>query len=153
MQSPKTKQSDRITLERGPICFSFCKGGTQVSLHHQKQRYQSTCHGSAVSTRMRVRSLALLSGFRIWCCCELWCRSQTRLGSSIAVAVVEASSYSSSLTFSLGTSLCHRCIPKKRKERKAEVSTNTIVKGLYCFVSSFFICDVLAALCLRTMGA
>ena len=24
--------------------------------------------------RLWVQSLALLSGLRIWCCCELWCR-------------------------------------------------------------------------------
>ena len=35
-----------------------------------------------------VRSLASLSGLRIWCCCELWCRSQMLLGSCIAVAVL-----------------------------------------------------------------
>ena len=29
------------------------------------------------SMRLRVRSLASLSGLMIWCCCELWCRSQT----------------------------------------------------------------------------
>ena len=34
-----------------------------------------------------VRSLALLSGLRIWCYRELWCRLQMRLGSGIAVAV------------------------------------------------------------------
>ena len=39
------------------------------------------------SMRMQVRSLALLSGLRIHHCCELWCRSQTRLRSHIAVAV------------------------------------------------------------------
>ena len=39
-----------------------------------------------VSTRKQVRSLASLSGLRIWCFGELWCRSQTRLGSRIAVA-------------------------------------------------------------------
>ena len=38
--------------------------------------------------RLQVRSLASLSGLRIWCCRELWCRSQTWLGSHIAVAVV-----------------------------------------------------------------
>ena len=32
-------------------------------------------------------SVALLSGLRIQRCRELWCRSQTRLGSHIAVAV------------------------------------------------------------------
>ena len=36
----------------------------------------------------QFRSLALLSGLRIQRCYELWCRSQMRLGSGIAVAVV-----------------------------------------------------------------
>ena len=36
---------------------------------------------------MRVRSLASLSGLRIQCCLELWCRSKTWLGPSVAVAV------------------------------------------------------------------
>ena len=34
-----------------------------------------------------VRSLALLSGLRIRHCHELWCRSQTQLGSRVAVAL------------------------------------------------------------------
>ena len=38
--------------------------------------------------RLRVRSLASLSGLRIWHCCELWCRSQRRLGSGITLTVV-----------------------------------------------------------------
>ena len=37
--------------------------------------------------RTRVWSLVSLSGLRTWCCYELWCRSQTWLGSRIAVAV------------------------------------------------------------------
>ena len=37
--------------------------------------------------RLRVRSLASLSGFRIRCCHELWCRSQAGLGSCVAVVV------------------------------------------------------------------
>jgi len=37
---------------------------------------------------LQLRSLSLLCGLRIWCCRELWCRSQTRLGFCIAVAVV-----------------------------------------------------------------
>ena len=37
--------------------------------------------------RLRVQSLALLSGLRIWHSHELWCRSQMRLRSSVAVAV------------------------------------------------------------------
>ena len=35
---------------------------------------------------MQVQSLALLSGLRIWRCRELWCRSQMRLGSGVAVS-------------------------------------------------------------------
>ena len=37
--------------------------------------------------RLSVRSLALLNGLRIWRCHELWCGSQMRLRSGIAVAV------------------------------------------------------------------
>ena len=42
--------------------------------------------------RLRVQALASLSGLRIWHCRELWCRSQTQLGSGVTVALVEASS-------------------------------------------------------------
>ena len=35
-----------------------------------------------------VRSLASLSGLRIQRCYELWCRSQTWLGSHVAVALL-----------------------------------------------------------------
>ena len=37
--------------------------------------------------RLRVQSLALLSGLRIQHCHELWCRSQMWLRSRVAVAV------------------------------------------------------------------
>ena len=43
-----------------------------------------------ISLRMRVRSLASLSGLRIQCCCELWCRLQMQLGCHAAVALVKA---------------------------------------------------------------
>ena len=65
--------------------------------------------------RIRVQSLAPLSGLRIQHCGEPWCRSQTRLRSCIAVAVVEAGSCSSDWTPSLGTSMCRRCGPKNKK--------------------------------------
>ena len=38
--------------------------------------------------RLQVRSLASLSGLRIRCCRERWCRSQTRREYGLAVAVV-----------------------------------------------------------------
>ena len=65
-----------------------------------------------VATRTWVPSLASFSGLRTQCCCELWCRSQTRLGSCIAVAVVKAGSCSSDSTPSLETSIGSGCSPK-----------------------------------------
>ena len=58
-----------------------------------------------VSMRMRIQTLPSPSGLGIWHCCELWCRSQTWLRSCIAVAAAQASSCSSVLTPSLGTSI------------------------------------------------
>ena len=48
----------------------------------------------------------------------LWYRSQTRLGSRVAVAVAQARSYSSDSTPSLGTSICCECGPKKQKRKE-----------------------------------
>ena len=59
-----------------------------------------------ISTRTQVQSLALLSGLRIQCYHELWCRSQNQLRSGVAVAVVEACSFNSDSTPSLGPSIC-----------------------------------------------
>ena len=58
----------------------------------------------------------------VWYCRELWGRSQTRLGSCVAVAVAQAGSCSFDWTPSLGTSICHGCSPnKKEKEKKIGV--------------------------------
>ena len=65
--------------------------------------------------RMWVRSLASLSGLRIRCCHELWCKLQTRLGSGLAVAVAVAGSCNSDLIPSLGSPMCCRCGPTKKK--------------------------------------
>ena len=43
------------------------------------------------------------------------------LGSHIAVAVAQASDYSSDLTPSLGTSMCGGCGPKKRKNTRPRI--------------------------------
>ena len=45
-----------------------------------------------VTMRLEVGSLALLSGLRICRSHELWCRSQTQLGSYVAVAVASSCS-------------------------------------------------------------
>ena len=77
------------------------------------------------TTRLQIhRSLASISGLRIQCCSELWRRSQTWLGSGVAVAVASASSCSSKSTPSLGTSICHKCGPKKAKKKKKSYALN-----------------------------
>ena len=83
----------------------------------------SSCYGSAVMNLTGIHkdmgsSLAPLSRLGIRHCSELWCGSQTQLRSGVAVAVVQASSYSSHSTPSLGTSkYCGvRCGPKKDKK-------------------------------------
>ena len=49
----------------------------------------------------------------------LWCRLQTQLGSRVAVALAQASGYSSDWTPSLGTFMCRGCSPKKTKKKKS----------------------------------
>ena len=63
-------------------------------------------------------SMASLTGLRIQHCYELWCESQTRLGSATAVALAEAGSCSSDWTPSLGTSICRKCGPEKCKNKQ-----------------------------------
>ena len=58
------------------------KNTSRVPIVSQQKQIQP------VTMRLQVQSLALLSGLRIRHCCELWCRSQTRLRCYIAVAVV-----------------------------------------------------------------
>ena len=73
-------------------------------------------------------TLASFSGLRIWHCWELWCRSQTRLKSGVALVVAQVSSYSSNSTPSLGTSICCGCCPKKTKDRKRNKQTNYTIQ-------------------------
>ena len=98
-----------------------------------------SCHGSAethpTSTcEVAGQSLALLSGLRIPSCCELWCGSQMRLASRVAVAVAYASNYSSDSTPGLGTSICHGRGPKKQKKKKEKHAGNKGKnKSMLCF--------------------
>ena len=72
--------------------------------------------------RIQVQSLASINGSGIRCCCELWYRSQTQLRSRAAAAVVQAGSYSSDSTPSLGTSTCQGSGPRKGKKTKNETN-------------------------------
>ena len=68
--------------------------------------------------RTQLWSLALVRRLRIRRCRELWCRLKTQLRSGVAVAVAKASSYTSDLAPSWGTSICCGCDPKKTKKKK-----------------------------------
>ena len=57
-----------------------------------KSHFQRSRHGTAETNPTRNREVAglisgLAQGVEIWCCRELWCRSQTQLGSGIAMAL------------------------------------------------------------------
>ena len=56
--------------------------------------------------RIRVQSLASISGLRIQHLHKLKCRLQMQLGSHVAVAVMQASSCCSDSTPIVGTSIC-----------------------------------------------
>ena len=81
------------------------------------------------SMRTRVWSLTLLSVLRIWHCREPWYRSQTWLGSHVAVAVLQTGSCSSDSTPSLGTSICRKCAPHPRKKSKKKKNSLSIKKA------------------------
>ena len=77
----------------------------------QRLMNPTSIHEDAASIR------ALLSGLRIWCHRKLWCRLKTRLGSGVALAVVQAGSCSSGSNPSLGTSICRGRDPEKRDKK------------------------------------
>ena len=80
------------------------------------------------TVRLRVPSLASLSGLRILRGRALWCRLQTRLGSRVALAVVQAGSCSFDLTPILGTSSTyHECTPTPNKRTKKKVSLSSCI--------------------------
>ena len=56
---------------------------------YTKAHVRSSCCGPVeMSIHEVVGSIpGLAHWLRIWCCCELWCRSQIRLGSGVTVAV------------------------------------------------------------------
>ena len=65
-----------------------CYVGLEDSVSSWSSHRGSAETNLPASTRTQVPSLALLSELRIQHCRELWCRSQMRLGSRVAVAVV-----------------------------------------------------------------
>ena len=70
--------------------------------------------------RLRVWSLALVSGLRIGRCRELWCRSQTQLGSSVAVALAWEPPYAERAAQEIAKRQKDQKKKKKKKERERE---------------------------------
>ena len=68
--------------------------------------------------RLRVRSLPLLSGSGVAVSCGVGCSRGS--DPRVAVAVVQASGYSSNSTPILGTSKCHRSGPRNGKKTKTK---------------------------------
>ena len=71
-----------------------------VQTHAERRCYKDTgrrsCCGAAETNLTSIHEDARwipdpTQGVRIRHCCEMWCRSQTQLGSGVAVAVVLAS--------------------------------------------------------------
>ena len=114
-----------LDAESNKQCFDRKKG--------KKEGRKGSSRCSLAETNLtvfmssQVRSLALFSGRRVQCCHELWCRSQMQLGSQVAMAVVQASSYSSNSTLSLGTSICYGCSPKKTSPQRKKMNLCQIV--------------------------
>ena len=83
----------------------------------------SSCHGTAETNPTRNHEVAgSTPGLTQWVkglsFRELWCRSQTRLGSGVAVALAQAGSNSSDQTPSPRTSIYRGWGPKKDKKTK-----------------------------------
>ena len=84
--------------------------------------------------RLLVQFLASLSGLRIQCCSELWCRLQMKVRSGLAVTLAQACVNSSDQTPSLGISLiCRGCGSKRTKKTKKKIKNKLISNVPYSF--------------------
>ena len=70
--------------------------------------------------RLRVRSLASLSGLRIRRCRELWCRSQTRLTSGVAVAVAPIRPLAREPPYASGVALKSKTNEQTKKQKQTK---------------------------------
>ena len=93
-QAPMTKEAR--TYSGGSLFNKWCWGRQEHTVEEVSSisgaggvPIVAQCKQIQLGTiRLRVLSLALFNGLRIWHFCELWCRSQTWLRSVIAVALV-----------------------------------------------------------------
>ena len=104
-------------------------------LIHQIQKYLLWLTNQTRNHEVAGSIPGLAQWVKIQRCCELWCWSEMCLRSGVAVAVVEVSSYSSSSTPSLGTSICQgsssRIGKKRQKNKKTQLRlTNTFKRTI-----------------------
>ena len=107
-----------------PASSQDLKALTGVSIVELRKRIQLG------TMKLQVGSLASLSGLRIWWSHELWFRLQMRLGSYVAVVVLQAGSCSSCQTPNLGNFLCCEFGPKKQTNKQINKSFNKITAVL-----------------------
>ena len=118
MQTPAESSSPRSRFSW--VWTSGRPGGLRTLLKSSLELGRSSRGGSvgeephAVSVRMQVRSLALLSGLRIWPCHKPLCRSQMAARIQCGCGM----DCSSDPSPSLGTSICHGFSCKKGKRVK-----------------------------------
>ena len=122
--SHKKEENDTVCSYMDAIRNYHTKSERQIydTIYMWKLKYDtngSSCHGSAVMNPWGHRfdpwpcSVGLGSGVAVSCgkvADEAWI--------CVAVAVAPAGNYSSDSAPSLGTSMCHRCSPKKTKKKK-----------------------------------
>ena len=116
-----------------------------IILKRKKQEFLlwlSSWRTQLVSIKMRVGSLALLSGLRIQRCHELWCRSQISLGSHVDVAMVSPAatapiqSLDWELPYAKGKALKRQKIKIKEKFVKSSTEFHLWCKGIGNFFAA-----------------
>ena len=99
-------RSSELSREDDPACFIW--GVSKFRFYSpvfcvillKMYFFESSCHSAAEMNLTRNQEVSgsipgLARGLRIQCCCELWCRLQTQLGSGVSVALAKASGCSS----------------------------------------------------------